>query len=238
MISLLLALTASASAVSPAVKSGIQSGPPNDPDAGKRRSRGRMKSSHTRSTPARSPSAQARAHMPSSSHPPAPNTSTAVKLLVDGSTIVLLADVYGDGEEDEPEQEWTSTDGGASFNAVNAGKSVAEGFLNANTAPLNAVIVPRDQRARLCLGHARWPPDVRRVPAHLAADVLAETTTCSFATLQPEGSEHILGNEPGVFAAQSGSNSGVLGVYETLGKPGCQNWQLRHRLRLRRGRTG
>jgi len=145
-----------------------------------------------------------------------------VKLLVDGSTIVLLADVYGHSEENEPEQEWTSVDGGASFNPVNGGKSVAEGFLSATTAPLNAVIVPGTN----ALGYAWVTPGG---PPTFAEFPLASSSTCSraaghhcpFATLQPEGGAHMLGNEHGVFAAQSGSNSGVLGVYETLGPPGC-----------------
>ena len=145
-----------------------------------------------------------------------------VKLLVDGSTIVLLADVYGHSEENEPEQEWTSTDGGASFNAVNEGKSVAYGILNADTGPLNAVIVPGTNALGYAWVTAGGPPTFAEFP-------LASPPTCSraaghhcpFATLQPEGSEHILSNPHGAFAAQSGSNSGVLGVYETLGPPGC-----------------
>jgi hypothetical protein len=144
-----------------------------------------------------------------------------VKLLVDGSTIVLLADVYGKSEENEPEQEWTSTDGGASFNGANSGKSVAEGVLSSTTAPLNAVIVPGSN----ALGYAWVTPGGAPTFAEFP---LASPPTCSraaghqcaFATLQPAG-PNMLSNEPGVFAAQGGSNSGVLGVYETLGKPGC-----------------
>ena len=49
-----------------------------------------------------------------------------VQVLVDGSTIVLLADVYGakgvGAEEYEPEQEWQSTDGGATFVQIDSGK--------------------------------------------------------------------------------------------------------------------
>ncbi len=47
-----------------------------------------------------------------------------VQVLVDGATVVVLADVYGVGEEYEPEQEWTSTDGGATFAVVNGGNQL------------------------------------------------------------------------------------------------------------------
>jgi hypothetical protein len=144
-----------------------------------------------------------------------------VKLLVDGSTIVLLADVYGHSEENEPEQEWTSTDDGASFNAINEGKSVAEGVLSATTAPLNAVIVPGTNALGYAWVTAGGPPTFAEFP--LASPPTCSVKaghTCQVATLQP-GTEHLLSNPHGVFAAQSGSNSGVLGVYETLGPPGC-----------------
>jgi hypothetical protein len=146
-----------------------------------------------------------------------------VKILIDGSTIVLLADVYGVSEENVPEQEWTSTDGGASFNPVNGGKSVAEGILSADTGPLNPVIVPGTNELGYAWVTAAGAPTFAAFP--LTSGVTCSVKSgqhCQFATLQPEG-EHILSNEHGVFASQSGSSAGVLGVYETLGKPGCSS---------------
>jgi hypothetical protein len=145
-----------------------------------------------------------------------------VHVLVDGSTVVILADVYGVGEEYEPEQEWTSTDGGATFNAVNAGKSVAEGILNADTGPLNAVIVPGSNALGFAWHTAVGPPTFAEFPfGALSECSVKKGKTCPFATLQPPAAEHQLGNLGGVVASQLGSNPGVLGVYETLGKPGC-----------------
>jgi hypothetical protein len=125
------------------------------------------------------------------------------------------------GEEYLPEQEWTSTDEGASFSAVNGGKSVAEGILSADTGPLNAVIVPGSNALGYAWVTAAGPPTFAEFPLSSPPECSVATGhTCPFATLQPEG-EHILSNETGVFASQLGANSGVLGVYETLGKPGC-----------------
>ena len=145
----------------------------------------------------------------------------AVKLLMVGSTIVLLADVFGGPKENVPEQEWTSIDGGASFNTVNEGKSVVEGILNSNTAPLNPVIVPGTNVLGYAWVTAGGPPTFAAFPFTSPVTCSIEVgPKCPFATLQP-GTENLLGNFRGVFAGQSGSNPGVLGVYETLGKPGC-----------------
>lgn len=144
-----------------------------------------------------------------------------VKVLVDGATIVLLADVYGAGEEYAPEQEWTSTDGGASFSVVSGGKSIAEGILNADTGPLNPVIVPGSNVLGYAWVTAAGPPTFAAFPLTSPPQCSVQAgQTCPFATLQPEG-EHILSNEAGFFASQLGANPGVLGVYETLAKPGC-----------------
>jgi hypothetical protein len=64
---------------------------------------------------------------------------------LDGSTIVVLADVYGAqgaaATDYEPEHECQSTDGGATFTIMDGGLSVSEGTVS-DTAPLNAVILP------------------------------------------------------------------------------------------------
>ena len=92
-------------------------------------------------------------------------STDGVKLLVDGGTIVLLADVYGaSGDEYIPEQEWTSTNGGETFSAINGGKSVAEGILNADTGPLNAVIVPGTNILGYAWVTAAGPPTFAAFP--------------------------------------------------------------------------
>jgi hypothetical protein len=145
-----------------------------------------------------------------------------VQVLVDGSTVVILADVYGVGEEYEPEQEWQSTDGGATFKNVGEDdKSVADGILSADTGPLNALIVPGANALGYAWTTADGPPTFAEFPLAAPPVCSVKAPTCAFAELQPEGIEHELTNVHGVLASQLGTNPGVLGVYETLGKPGC-----------------
>ncbi len=111
-----------------------------------------------------------------------------VQVLVDGSTVVVLADVYGtsgsSAGEYEPEQEWQSTDGGATFSLVDSGLSVADGILSADTQPLSAVIVPGTN----VLGYG-WdtaggePPTFNAFP--LTSPPECSTTVCAagFASL-------------------------------------------------------
>lgn len=146
-----------------------------------------------------------------------------VQVLVDesASTIVILADVYGVSEKNTPEQEWTAPTGGTTFNLVNSGKSVAEGILSADTEPLNALLVPGTNALGYAWVTAAGPPTFAEFPLTPPSECSVQAGhTCPFATLQPEG-EHILSNHHGVFASQLGTNPGILGVYETLGKPGC-----------------
>ena len=171
-----------------------------------------------------------------------------VQVLEEGSTLVVLADVFGasgpNAEEYEPEQEWQSTDGGATFSTVDGGKSVADGILSADTEPLNAVTVPGSG----VLGYG-WDsaaggeePFQSAVPT-FDAFPLNSPPTCSlskglkqfppncpsnedFAALEPSSNSDPIGNPGGEFAAQSGAAAGVLGVFETnfrngpLGCPG------------------
>jgi hypothetical protein len=157
-----------------------------------------------------------------------------VQVLVDEATIVVLADVYGVPEENTPEQEWTSTDGGAVFSAVDGGKSVADGILSADTQPLNAVVVPGTST----LGYG-WDSAAGGFEKPFESPVptfdefrLSSSPTCSvsttskqfppncpseedFAALQPEGVVDPIGNAGGQFASQTGTSPGVLGVFET-----------------------
>lgn len=154
-----------------------------------------------------------------------------VQTMLDGATIVILADVYGaageSAREYAPEQEWQSTDGGATFSLVDGGLSVASGILNADTAPLSAVIVPGTG----VLGYG-WntaggsPPTFNAFP--LSSPPQCSTASCpaGFAELEPNTNPDQIGNAGGQFAAQSGAHPGVLGVFNTdfsngpLGCPG------------------
>jgi hypothetical protein len=145
-----------------------------------------------------------------------------VQILIDGTTVVLLADVYGTGEKYEPEQEWTATDGSATFSLVDGGRSVADGNIAGDTSPIGAVVVPGTDALGYAWDEAGGPPTFDEFPFSSPPECSYKSCAGSpFSTLQPLGTEHQLGNEPGVVASQLGANAGVLGVYETLGKPGC-----------------
>ena len=136
-----------------------------------------------------------------------------VQVLVDGSTVVLLAYVYGvGGPEYEPVQEWQSTDGGASFNRVLGGKSVS----NFGGDPVNAVIVPGSN----VLGIGTGEPGFDEFP--LSPTVQCSAKSCSqspFATLQSptKKTEHSLAYLGGSFASDlTTGQEGVLGIYPTF----------------------
>jgi hypothetical protein len=151
-----------------------------------------------------------------------------VQVVVDGSTVVVLADVFGavgaNARHFEPEQEWESTDGGATFNLVNGGLSVASANLNADTGPLNALILPGTG----LLGYG-WntaggsPPTFNAFPLASPPEC-SEASPCAFASLAPNTQPDQIGNAGGELAAQSGSSPGVLAIYNTLftnGNLGC-----------------
>jgi hypothetical protein len=157
-----------------------------------------------------------------------------VQVLVDGSTVVILADVYGStggsSGHYEPEQEWQSTDGGASFNIVNGGVSVVDGTLNADSAPLGGVILPGTNE----LGYG-WntaggsPPTFSAFPLSSPPECSgASTPRCPFASLEPNTNPDQISNAGGQFASQTGANPGVLGIFNTdftNGPLGCSNAQ-------------
>lgn len=149
-----------------------------------------------------------------------------VSVVVDGGTTSIIADVFGatgpNPQDYEPDQEWQSTDGGATFTPVNGGKSVAAGNPSADTQPLGAVVVPGGNE--LGFGYdtaAGFTPD-----NNPQFDAFQESpgVECSFATcpadekyavLEPSSNPDPVTNEPGGFAAESGANAGVLGVFVT-----------------------
>jgi hypothetical protein len=142
-----------------------------------------------------------------------------VNIIVDGSTVVVLADAYGghgnSAADYQPEQEWQSTDSGATFNIVNGGLSVSDGILNADTGPLNGVIVPGTNVLGFAWDTAAGPPTFNAFPLTSAPEC-SQAKHCPFATLQPS-SQLQLGNVGGAFAAQAGAHPGVLGVFSNLG---------------------
>jgi hypothetical protein len=147
-----------------------------------------------------------------------------VQVLVDESTVVILADVYGTsgshGGEYVPEQEWQSTDGGAAFGIVDEGKSVASGILSAITEPLSAVIVPGAD----ALGYG-WntaggePPTFDEFPLTDPPQCSVEEGKCpeneKFATLEPNTNPDQISNAGGQFASQLSANPGVLAIFNT-----------------------
>jgi hypothetical protein len=142
------------------------------------------------------------------------------QVLIDGATVVVLAEVFNLKEENEPVQEWTSTDGGATFKEVDGLKSVAAGIESADTEPVNAVVMPGNEALGYAFVTAGEKPSFDEFP--FLAPPECSFAKCpkdeEFAELQLTGPD--LSNEPGMVASKQGANAGVLGVFETLGAPG------------------
>jgi hypothetical protein len=152
-----------------------------------------------------------------------------VKVLSDGNTLVILADVFGAAGDNAgdytPEQEWQSLDGGTTWAQMDGGLSVSSGILNADTGPIDAVVVPGTGALGYGWDTAGGAPTFNAFP--LASPPECSTTTCpaGFATLEPDTNPDQLGNEPGHFASIStGPLAGVMGVFDSLdtnGPLGC-----------------
>ena len=147
-----------------------------------------------------------------------------VHTLVDGQTMIVLADVYGtagnSGPNYAPEQEWQSTDGGATWSIVDNGLSVASGILSAGTQPLSGVIVPGTNTLGFGWDTAFGPPTFNAFPLSNPPQCAGLQAGCpgGFATLDPStNSADQLGNMPGEFASDpSGPAAGVMGVFTDL----------------------
>ena len=153
-----------------------------------------------------------------------------VQVLNEGSTLVILADVFGapanSAGDFTPEQEWQSTDGGATWVILNGGRSVSTGILNADTEPVSAVTLPGTG----ALGYG-WDtagpsgPTFNAFPLNGPPECSRATCPAGFASLEPSTNPDQLSNEPGEFASiSSGPLGGVMGVFETLftnGPLGC-----------------
>ena len=161
-----------------------------------------------------------------------------VQVLVDGSSVVILADVYGPPEGGSrdygPEQEWASSDGGATWSQPDGGLSVSDGILNADTEPLSAVIVPGTGVLGYGWETAAGAPTFDAFP--LTAPPECSVVSCDgakipdggpypFATLEPASNLDQIGNPAGAeYASQTGANPGVMGVFPTIdtsGPLGC-----------------
>jgi hypothetical protein len=151
-----------------------------------------------------------------------------VQVIAEGGTYVILADVFGTtgnaAEEYEPEQEWQSTDGGATWSTVDGGLSVTSGILNADTQPLSAVVLPGTGVLGYGWDTAAGAPTFNAFPLSSPPQCSRARCPAGFATLEPETNPDTLGNEPGHFASDTGASPGVMGVFDSLfsnGPLGC-----------------
>ena len=143
-----------------------------------------------------------------------------VQVLSEGSTLVILADVFGtqgNGARDyEPEQEWQSTDGGATWAVENSGLSVSSGIINADTEPLNAVTVPGTSVLGYGWETAAGPPTFNAFPLVAPVECSIKSCPAGHATLEPNTNPDTITNGGGQFAAEGGTHPGVLGIFNTL----------------------
>jgi hypothetical protein len=153
----------------------------------------------------------------------------AVRVLADGSTLVILADVFGaagDTATDyEPEQEWQSTDDGGTWTEQTSGLSVSSGIIDADTVPVDAVILPGTGQLGYGWVTAQGPPTFNAFLLAGAPECSSASCAAGYATLEPNTNPDQLSNEPGHFASiSSGTNAGVMGIFdsvETNGPLGC-----------------
>ncbi|HTA33733.1 MAG TPA: hypothetical protein VK721_09945 [Solirubrobacteraceae bacterium] len=151
-----------------------------------------------------------------------------VQVIAEGSTFVILADVFGTtggmAADYEPEQEWQSSDGGQTWSFVNDGLSVTSGIVNADTGPLSAVMLPGTGVLGYGWDTAAGAPTFNAFPLSSPPECSVTQCPAGHATLEPETNPDTLGNEPGHFASQSGAAAGVMGVFDSLftnGPLGC-----------------
>jgi len=144
-----------------------------------------------------------------------------VQVLVDGSTVIVLAFVYGVGEGYAPVQEWQAPDGSVQFSPIDAGRSVAYASIDTDSTALGAVIVPGSGALGYATVTPNSPPAFDEFPLSSPPECWAKMCPASerFAMLQTPSATP-LGNPAGRVASQLGPDPGVLAVYETLGRPG------------------
>jgi hypothetical protein len=155
---------------------------------------------------------------------PSPQVSVYnTQVLVQGSTVAILADVAGGGVEYESVQQWQSTNGGLSFAATNAGGAIASGNTSVDTRMTNAIVLPGSLSVGVGFVTPSYQPTFHAYP-------LAGATLCGraagkcasgFATLGSEADVDKVSNPPANFAT---NGSSVLGVFRTnysAGNFGC-----------------
>jgi hypothetical protein len=148
------------------------------------------------------------------------------QVLVEGQTIVLLADVEVASTEYESIQEWQSTNGGQSFAPVNGGKAVASGNTSADTQALSAVTLPGGNNLGFGFDTSAEEPTFHAfslTAPTLCGRATTPTRNCAdgYAKLAPTTDADQVGNAPGNFVA---NDDGVIGVFRTntsTGNLGC-----------------
>ncbi|HTT96257.1 MAG TPA: hypothetical protein VMF55_16415 [Solirubrobacterales bacterium] len=139
------------------------------------------------------------------------------QVLVEGSTLVILADVdVGSKTEYESVQEWQSADGGQTFTAVNGGQAVASGNPSTDTVPLNAVALPGGRSLGFGFDTAAEAPSFHAfsltAPTLCGRATLPTNCADGYATLAPASDADQVSNAPGNFVADGNA---VLGVFRT-----------------------
>ena len=138
-----------------------------------------------------------------------------VQVLIAGQDVVVLANVSGGSGapavDDEPIQEWLSSDGGQSFQIVNNGASVTNGPATPGTVTLNAVVLPGIDRLGYGWRTADGMAGFSSFPLMSAVEC-SQQTTCPSAQFGQDG---VGGGTDGAFASSLGATPGVLGVYTT-----------------------
>lgn len=145
---------------------------------------------------------------------------SGVQVVISGSTISILAGTFETSSPaDEPELEWQSTDAGASFGAAASGESVVDAGLDATVInnyalATTAVALPGGDDLGLGFDVAGDAPVFQTFALGSPA---ACGATCSdpYATLSTGTGIDAIGETTGQFAAQGGSDPGVLGIFDT-----------------------
>jgi hypothetical protein len=155
---------------------------------------------------------------------PSPQESVyGTQVLVEGSTVVILANVAGGGTEYESVQQWQSTDGGQTFKATNAGGSIASGNTSADTRMTNAVTLPGSLGVGVGFVSPNYQPTFHAFPLANATLCGRATGKCAsgFATLGSETSGDKVSNPPASFAAGADEVLGVFRTNAAAGSFGC-----------------
>jgi hypothetical protein len=111
----------------------------------------------------------------------------AVRVLEDGGTLVLLADVFGAAGNNaggyQPEQEWQSTDDGGTWTEQTSGLSVSSGIIDADTVPVDAVILPGTGQLGYGWVTAQGPPTFNAFLLAGAPECSSASCAAGYATL-------------------------------------------------------